>query len=132
MKTLLFIAALIIISTAAIFGQAKGKAKTKAEVLFCNTSSKYSKFTMKYADLGKCNELLTIDKKLKIKKFNLSYKDGSGFVDMGNTGSKFNKEIRDFLKTCEARKINRIIIETTAFDGAAEKKLSVLDISFIK
>ncbi len=72
-------------------------------------------------------------KELKIKSFIFSVlippADGKGegvFIDYENTGSKLNKQILDVLKTLEAKKVKKILIEKVIIieaDGKTERKM---------
>ena len=134
MKTILSAALLTVLSTSAIFGQTKEK--TKSQVTFCNIISEQNEISIKYSDLGKCDELLTVDKNLKIKSFTISAKVFSKdlkediWVDKTNAGGKLSKENLDFIKKLETEKVKKILIESViALDGTGEKKISGLVIN---
>ena len=103
-------------------------------VSFCNAVNIND--TIKYADLVKCDELTQPYKELKIKSFTFSYsipssenKDEQLFVDYSNIGSKLNKQILDVLKTLEAKKVKKILIEQVVIleaDGTERKMKGII------
>jgi hypothetical protein len=90
---------------------------------------------LSYADIAKCEELTSPYKEVKIKSFVLAYTvtgaDGNAvFVEYNNTGGKFGNDIKEALKTLEAKKVKKVLIENVLVidkDGS-ERKMKGLDV----
>lgn len=140
MKKLIFTAILFtILNTNLSFGQEKAKELPVPNVTLCGATKDND--MVKYADLLKCDELMLPYKQLKIKSFTFVYAlpaDGKGdgiFIDIPNTGSKFNNQILDILKTAEAKKVYRLLIENVIVydtDGTSERKFTGINIKVQK
>ena len=138
-KTILAAVLFTMMSTTLIYGQTKEVKKEEApDITFCGTTKGEANLT--YADIVKCDEIMLKDKSLKIKSFNISFmvpaenpKDGAGlFIDRKNEGNKFSKENMEILKTLEAKKSKKLLIENVIAleaDGKTERKLHGLAIS---
>ena len=114
-KIFLSILLLAIVSTIPAFGQRKEK-RAIPKVSFCGATKDYD--VVKYADLGKCEELTQPYGELQIKSFKIRAlippKDGNGegmYVDKINVGSKLTKESIKFIKTFEAKKVKVLLFE---------------------
>jgi len=140
MKKIIFTAILFtILNTNLSFGQEKAKELPVPNVTLCGATKDMD--MVKYADLLKCDELMLPYKQLKIKSFTFSYAlpaDGKGdgiFIDINNTGSKFNNQILDVLKNAEAKKVYRLLIENVIVidtDGKTERKFAGINIKVQK
>lgn len=130
-KTILTSVLLALLSTTSILAQTKVNSDSIPNVSFCNAVKEND--TIKYSDLGKCDEIMQPYKELKIKSFVFSFlipsadvKGEGAFVDYPNTGSKLNKQTLDVLKTLEAKKVKKILIENVIIieaDGKTERKM---------
>ncbi|MCX6296738.1 MAG: hypothetical protein NTX97_11870 [Bacteroidetes bacterium] len=129
-KIILTLVMLTIVSTTQIFGQSK--AKESAEMVsFCE---KTGDATLVCAALGKCDEITATNKEVKIKSFNMSWqlpaskseKEGL-WIESSNMGGKISAENMAKLKTLEALKVTKLLIENviaTDADGKNERKIS--------
>jgi hypothetical protein len=101
---------LIVICVGQAFAQQKKAESENPNVTFCNAVKDND--TLKYADLVKCGELTQpYYKELKIKSFVMSVNENGAFKDIVNEGGKLSKENMDFIKSLEAKHINKLIIE---------------------
>lgn len=122
---------LALLGITSVLGQTKGNSDSIPNVSFCNAVKEND--TIKYSALGKCDEIMQPYKELKIKSFVFSFlipsadvKGEGAFEDYSNTGSKLNKQTLDVLKTLEAKKVKKILIENVIIieaDGKTERKM---------
>jgi len=130
---------LTMLSATVLFGQTKVYPDKIPNVSFCNAVNLND--TIKYSDLVKCDEVMQPYKELKIKSFTFSFlvppSDGKGeslFMDYANAGGKLNIQILDMLKTFEAKKVKKILIEEVKVleaDGKTERKMKGININLI-
>jgi hypothetical protein len=103
--------------------------KTTSGVSICKNTS--NSFTV--AELEKCNMVLPLDEKLKVKSFLVSYlvtgKDGDVFIDVPVLGNNFSPAALNTLKE-KGSQIKKVIIENVVAvdDTHAEKKISGTEI----
>ncbi len=130
MKTILSLALLTMFGTAANFAQ---NTDNVPNPILCGAAK--SGDVISYADLAKCDELTLPYKELKVKSFVLSYAvkstDGQRlFVEHTNSGAKLSDAIKAAIKTLEAKKVEKVLIENVVVleqDGT-ERKMTGLDI----
>ncbi len=119
-----------ILGTTHIFGQAKGKESAEM-ASFCGKSGDA---TLVYAALWKCDNITAANKEVKIKSFNMRWqlpaskgeKEGL-WIESSNMGGKISAENMAKLKTLEALKVTKLLIENviaTDADGKNERKIS--------